>query len=80
MSVILSLEKTDSISEKSSLGEVAPLIKRRKARSLESGEEVIRLVPEIYIHGIACRTCLPEYSQEFSNRRHWHGLYRADCQ
>ena len=40
MSVVLSLERIDSIDEKSPLGEVAPLIKfkRRKARSLESGE------------------------------------------
>ena len=40
MSVAFSLERIDSINEKSSLGEVAPLIKfkRRKARSLESGE------------------------------------------
>ena len=38
MSVVLSLERIDSISQKGSLGEVAPLIKRRKARSLESGE------------------------------------------
>jgi len=75
MLVALSLEEIDSISEKSSLGEVAPLIKRRKARSLESGEGVVRLVPGSYIDEIACRTRLPECSQEFSNRRCWHGLY-----
>ena len=40
MSVAFSLESIDSRNEKSSLGEVAPLIKfkRRKARSLELGE------------------------------------------
>ena len=38
MLVALSLEKIDSISEKSSPEEMAPLIKRCKARSPESGE------------------------------------------
>jgi len=37
MSIALSLEKIDSISEKSSSGWVAPPTKRCKARSLESG-------------------------------------------
>jgi len=56
MSVAFSLEKIDSMGEKSSLGEVVPLIKHRKARSLKSGEGVVRLVPGGYIHEIACRT------------------------
>ena len=38
MSVALSLEKIDSMSEKSSPGGTAPPIKRCKARSPESGE------------------------------------------
>ena len=37
MSVAFSLEKIESISGKSSLGGIAPLIKRRRARLLESG-------------------------------------------
>jgi len=38
MSAAFSFEKIDSISGESSPGEIAPLIKRCKARSLESGK------------------------------------------